>query len=603
MGLLPKLKYSDSLTQTVQVNFGGLRHHKNCADGELYDMANLTARDYPVMSTRDLRSYTERRSTVPAVSIFMKNGNLVWTESDGTVLLKATDNDSLYEVASAEPGKAAELVRFGDRVVLFPAMQLLNMTYPIKKVITSTNELPTNAKIDDAYIVEEQQGAGNGDLYVYDGASWVKNGKFNEPLATTMTVEGVQAKDGTLYGKEAKANTLVIPLQDVVVTDTLRFKVGDAVTITGMAIKENNKTAVIREIHSGDEDNTTELRFSENAFTLESSGTEPVTIARVVPEFDFIFEHGNRLWGAKGKTIAASALGDPTNWNVFEGLSTDSWELRTQEPGAITAGISFQGYATFFREDGRTVVYGDEPASFGVSFSMMPGVEAGARRSLGIAGGTLFYLNKGGMYAYDGGEYPASLSQVFGEGDIEGGLATYDGGRYYVQLKVDGVWGLYVMDAAKGIWMRETILGAETVTDMTYDGKDLYAMTVERETESIYLHKTWKLHGEQTGTMEPDLYAFAEFGDFTDGSPMKKAVNRLLLRMDLKENAEVTVYIQYDSSGIWEPVRRLEPGNRKMTYQLHITPRRADHYRLKVEGWGQWSIFSLAKQYYIGSER
>ena len=59
MGMLPKLKYADSLTQTVQVQFGGLRHHRNAGDGEIYDMANLTARDYPILGTRSYKSHSD----------------------------------------------------------------------------------------------------------------------------------------------------------------------------------------------------------------------------------------------------------------------------------------------------------------------------------------------------------------------------------------------------------------------------------------------------------------------------------------------------------------------------------------------------------------
>ena len=59
--------------------------------------------------------------------------------------------------------------------------------------------------------------------------------------------------------------------------------------------------------------------------------------------------------------------------------------------------------------------------------------------------------------------------------------------------------------------------------------------------------------------------------------------------------------IQFDSDGVLEPVSSLEAAA-KRSYYLPIIPRRADHYRLKLEGTGACRVYSLVREFYSGSE-
>ena len=149
-------------------------------------------------------------------------------------------------------------------------------------------------------------------------------------------------QDGTYAGEDAKANTIYA---SGAAWDSI-FKVGDAVTISGAVKHEsNNKTPIIREI-DGDY-----LRFYENTFTIGSGGdAETLTIKRTVPDMDFLCENENRLWGCKEDTIYASKLGDIFNWNVFDGVATDSYSVNVGSAGDFTACCSYLGYPCFFKE-------------------------------------------------------------------------------------------------------------------------------------------------------------------------------------------------------------------------------------------------------------
>lgn len=130
--------------------------------------------------------------------------------------------------------------------------------------------------------------------------------------------------------------------------------------------------------------------------------TEAVAITRLMPDLDFICENENRLWGCCDNTIYASKLGDPFNWNVFDGLSTDSFAANVGSDGAFTGCISYLGYPHFFKEDNIYKVYGDKPQNFQVVKSAGLGVMAGSEKSLAILGGTLFYLSREGWFLIRG---------------------------------------------------------------------------------------------------------------------------------------------------------------------------------------------------------
>ena len=54
---LPSLPNARSILRpVVRTVFGGLNHNPGAKDGELYDMRNLSAREYPLLSTRARRS-------------------------------------------------------------------------------------------------------------------------------------------------------------------------------------------------------------------------------------------------------------------------------------------------------------------------------------------------------------------------------------------------------------------------------------------------------------------------------------------------------------------------------------------------------------------
>lgn len=400
-------------------------------------------------------------------------------------------------------------------------------------------------------------------------------------------------QDGTYAGEQAEANTIYAAGADW----GSAFREGDAVSISGCTKEENNKTIIIREI-DGDY-----LRFYENSFAIDEGGdTESISIKREMPELDYICENENRLWGCKGSTIYASKLGDPFNWNVFDGLSTDSYAADVGSAGEFTACCSYLGYPCFFKEEHIYKVYGDKPSNFQVMGSASLGVEAGSWASLAIAGEVLFYLSRTGIVAYSGG-IPQNIASAFGTERFKNAVGGSDGTKYYVSMQdAAGDFQLFVFDTRTNLWHRED---EQEVIGFGWAG-ELYFLNAEGE---IWLNGNAREIPEGA-TEEAALEWEAEFADFYEYTsysssstpiPEKKGVGKFQIRIELDEGANVQMQIQYDSDGVWKDISTMT-ATKKRSFYLPVIPHRCDHYRLKIKGSGGARIYSLAREYYTGSE-
>lgn len=393
-------------------------------------------------------------------------------------------------------------------------------------------------------------------------------------------------QDGTYAGETAKANTIYA--KGAAWANT--FRVGDAVTITGCTTHpQNNKTVVIREI-DGDY-----LRVYENAFTIGASGdTENMRLARTIPDVEYMCENENRLWACKGDTIYASKLGDPFNWNVFDGLSTDSYAVDVGSAGDFTGCYSYRGYPCFFKEDYVYKVYGDKPSNFQVMGSASLGVERGSHNSFAIAGETLFYLSRTGIVAYTGG-IPQNVSAALGSKRYKNAVGGSDGIKYYVSMQDEtGEWSLFVFDTRSNQWHKE-----DAIELVAFGwGGDLYFLAADGK---LWVNGNARTQTVDTLTLEDPVQSMVEFGDFVENNPNKKGTSKLQVRIELEANASVTILMQFDSDGEWREVKTLTTTTKRSFY-LPIIPRRSDHFRIKLTAVGEYRLYSLVRESYIGSE-
>lgn len=525
---LPYMPHLDGLAQFRLSQFGGYDHRIGAQNGTIWDMKNLTGDHYPVLSSRPPR-YTVQ-------SVTKANGLYCM----GKVFL--VDGTTLYvdgEAAGTLEDNEKTMQGMSGRVVIWPD----------KKIYTKEGEL--------------------------------------ENLEASYSAAGLVFGDGTYAGQEAAANSITTT------GAAFPFQVGDAVTIAGCTVEPaNNLTLIVREIS---EDKKT-LRFYENSFTIpegEDSVTETgtVTLSRDVPDLDYICANENRLWGCKGDTIWCSKLGDPYNWNVFDGVSTDAWSVETGTPGDFTACFSFLGYPVFFKEDKVFKVYGDKPTNFQVMSSATLGVMPGSHKSLAVAGETLYYLSRVGIVAYSGG-VPRDVSAPFGDVRYQNAVAGSDGTKYWVSMEdaEDGTVSLFCYDSQAGAWWRED----ETELIQTGYLNGLYALT-----GNALLLLGRPVNVPEGAAKEGAVQSSVEFGDITMDSFDSKYPVRLRLRLSTVPEATVAAAIQYDSSGEWETVETAQSDKMRPFY-LSIPVQRCDHFRLKLSANGEWRLWALVVELYDG---
>ena len=384
---------------------------------------------------------------------------------------------------------------------------------------------------------------------------------------TGCTIDGTDVDaSGSLYAKITVAGI------------NSNFKQYDGVNISG-SISVLNGNKIIQAI------GTNYIVVAGKIGSIQSHNG--ITITRNTPAMDFIVEQDNRIWGCSSANheIYASKLGDPTNWNCYEGISTDSYTVTVGSDGDFTGAISFLGYILFMKEDCIHKVYGSKPANYQIFENACRGLAKGSEGSLAIVNDTLLYMSRYGVCAYSG-SLPESISYAFGDMKYSNASGGAIGDKYYISMSDGTNYHMFVFDERIGTWHREDNTQALYFT--YYDNKLYFSsgnkiMTVEgNDTEAIQ----W----------------YGEFSDFAEKTMNKKYVSKLQFRIELDEKAFFEAKIMYEDSGVWEPIATYS-GKIKKSVNADILIRRCDYYKIRLSGLGKFKLYSMSKTYSEGSDR
>ena len=546
--------YSDYIKKGVQTRFDGLNHNPGAGDGELFCMENMTGDYYPLLSTRRKRRVVKRlpihdeQTIGPTRYFYAPNGlfaygKLCWVDYNNFYY------DNELKKGDWNPNFGGYL---DNREKTFAALN--------RKILIMPDKVYYDLADDKLHRIETLSSA------------------------LKATVSG--------------GNTITLDITGPTAW-TAEYNVGDVVTISGFTgtLAPDNGDRIIRG------KTATELSFDDDSLVNGSQEDRmpKIKIQRKCPDMDYMCEAGNRLWGCKGDTIYCTALGDIFNWYRYDGLDTDSWAVDTGTAGDFTGCINYLGYPTFFKEDRIFKVYGNLPSNFQLMATATLGVAPGSGKSLAIAGDVLFYLSTSGFMAYTG-SMPQPVGEAFGDIRFTAATSGSDGLKYYTSaLDQDGEYSLLVYDPRRGTWHREDnthVISFCRLAGNTYYLDDEGYITV---TGNI-LENTVPDYGDEDAGLEEDFDWYAEFSDFTEGSPNKKGVSKLLIRLEPDDGAFVRVYLRFDSAGGWTQAGETAVSGVKRSVYLPIIPRRGDHYRLRIEGTGGCKVYSIAREYYEGSE-
>lgn len=385
----------------------------------------------------------------------------------------------------------------------------------------------------------------------------------------------------------------VSALNGVFTTNTLtltgvsgKFKAGDTVNIKGSSITGNNKDVYIKAV-SGNR-----LTVEDHTFTAGTSQTA-VTVTRRIPDMDYICESENRLWGCSNetRTIYASALGDPTNFYNYQGLSTDSYAVSVGSEGDFTGCCRISSAVLFWKERTLHKILGSYPAEYAQYTYSVEGLKAGCHKSLQVVNEVLYYMGEAGVHAYSGGT-PSRISPGFDGRDFGDAVAGTDGERYYLSVaEGPGVHHLFTYDLNRSIWLRED----ETdCVDFARLGNALYFLTSEGE--------VWQTQGGDDQQVSWE----AQFTPFYETILGRKRYTRLTLRLELPRGSWLRAQLR-GKNGVWETVAQWTTagaGSEKTDALTAVLPiRRGDKLELRLEGKGPFTVLDVMREFTVESMR
>ena len=577
MPQLPAMK-NEYIRRQFTDSFSGYRRRLKIEEGELFDCRNLSTAHYPLLSNRKRRGLV---GTLDAPGGLLAKEKLCWVDSGA--LWYGGEKTALDCLS---PGQK-QLVSMGAYICVFPDKLYYNTAEPtdfgsMEASYTSVGSVRISLCQADGSEYKTPALSDTAPEEPENAALWIDTSAVPHVLRQWSSALKEWVEAVSVYTRISFTSCGELPGL---------FKKDDGIEISGAELESINGVKLISAI-GGDENSPDYIVFPgliDEAFTQDAGY---IRISRTVPDMDYVIECRNRLWGcryAEGlNEIYCCTLGDFRNWRQYAGLASDSWTASVGSDGPWTGAVNFMGYPTFFKENRIHRVSVSAIGAHHVAETVCRGVEKGSHKSLAVVNETLFYKSRGAVCAWQGG-FPLTVSEALGEEVYSDAVAGAIGERYYISMKDRaGQSCLFVYDTDKALWIKEDGL---PVTDFAALGPELYALAEGR---------LWALMGTE-GEKETHVDWMAESGILCYQYPDRKYLSRYNFRVQMEEGAQMDLYVQYDSSGVWERKGRIKfRGTGTVT--VPVRPRRCDHLRIRLEGKGEFRLFSIAKILSIGSD-
>ena len=577
----------------MTTEFGGYNHSLKPREGEFFDTENITTDYYPIASGRKKRGIVRRLNSPSGMTA---KDSLIY--ADGADLYyNGKKVDGL--VLSTEKEKCPKkFVSMGAYLCIFPDNLYLNtadMTDFGSMEMSWEAEESTSVK----YSICKGDGAEYGKTTVADEAPKdAENGDLWIDSSTDTHILKQYSKNMNMWVEIA---TVYVKIEAKGIGQ--RIEKGDGIRISGCKYSGENEY-IKKQIEALNSTFTVKERGDNHIVVtglLDETYTQNggVNVTRKVPKMDYVTECQNRLWGCyygleDGKTvneIFCCKLGDFKNWEVYSGISTDSFKASCGTDGVWTGAVTYLGYPLFFKENYVHKVYISSGGAHQIVSMAIDGVQKGSDTSFAIVNDYLFYKSKTGINRFDGTQ-AVNISSDLGNEQYCDAVGGRLGEKYYVSMKdINEKWHLFVYDVKRGLWIREdntmALYFADIDNELYYIDGDSNELKTINGTEGKQEDKfPWKI----------------VFGDIGYEYFQKKYLSRFNIRMSLEEDGWAEIYTEYDSNGIWEKRGTINGTGISRTFTLPIIPRRCDHIRIKIEGSGEFKLYSISKILEIGSD-
>lgn len=568
--------------------FLGLDKRPRTYEGTFAAMGNMTGDPWPLMTSRKKRGLVTELSKPQGMMALDK---LAWV-NDGTLYYNGT--------ATAVTGLTAgekQLVGMGAYIVIFPDGEYYN-------TVDSTDYGSINRKW-------QSSGDVTFSLADMDGV------EYNMEEITVSDTEPEDPEDGDYWintGENTHAlNKYSEYYERWIGVSSVYVKIGATDIGKGLNVQDGVKVSGI--VYTGnDESLKKQIEFLNAAHVVQAVGDDYIVVIglidqnytqttgtvradREAPQMDYVIECNNRLWGCKYgvqdgefyNILYASALGDMKNWQKFMGTAQDSYFVYIGAPGPFTGAASHRGYPYFFKENSVIKVFGEKPSNFSTQVTLCEGVKPGSSKSLIPYNGALYYLSPVGVQYFE--SLPQSIGQALGGPLLEASAAGECGGKYYLSAKDETGWNLFVFDTERRIWHRQD--GSHVLAFAELSGEMYMLLT----NGSLYA-----LNGTAGTKEQEDVVWYAETNMMGYESPDNKYNGRFVIRAMAGETAVCRISCQWDGDGAWEPLGVIQGDGKVRSHTFSFIPHRADSMKLRLEGQGDFALYSIAREVGQGSD-
>ena len=573
--------------------FSGYHHARVIAAGESYDERNIGTEEYPVLAPRRPRGIWARPEDPQGL---IAKDTLCYVSGSRFVMDGRTYDLNLSTDPADCPKK---MVSMGAYVIILPDKKYINTKDPddcgcIEAGFVSTGTVQLMPCDVEGAALQDLTVSASPPESAANGAYWLDTGSSPNTLSRWSDAEGIWVQVTSTY-----------------VAVTAEGIGRDFAELDGIAVSGGEEDANLKSLMGSN----LIWRRQENTIVITgllpgpcSTGC-PITLRRTMPRLDYVIESGNRLWGCRyGEAengefvneIYASKLGDFKNWNVFQGISTDSWVGSCGSDGPWTGAASFLGSPIFFKQGHIHRVSGTLPSRYAISDTLAPGVQSGSGESLQNVGSVLLYLSDTAVCMYDG-SMPREVSEPLGTGRYHGGRAGSLGDTYYLSvLDEENAPVLFTYSLKRGIWHRQDDLRPLC---WCAGGDDLYCidektgriLSIMGAGEPEQEPMEWEVTSGELG-LEKSVTFYT-----TTVMPEAKYISLISLRLQMEPGASLTVSLQYDGASLWEKAAEIHGGSTLRSAALPIRPRRCDFLRIRIHGTGVSRIYSLVYRLEGGS--
>lgn len=511
--MMPTLKNNAHPKSHETVQFLGMSNRYPVTAGTLYDADGLGNAQFPSLSP--LPAETEVRTYDEPVRIFAHNGGMLCiTET------KLLWNDS----------PIADLSTYTDSIIqpedyLVAGINAQIVIFPLKIAINTTDNSIRKLDRDEKY------------------------------ANVSVSINEFVTQSGQYF--------------DLLRGCSTQFAVNDTVAISDASGNVLYSAATIRYIN-GDT-----IGFYANTLTKINGTNNNITLSRTAPKLSTLCESNNRLWGTDGNTIYACALGDPLNWNRYDGLSDDSYAVTVASDGAFTAAAHYGTHVCFFKENCIHKLYGSKPSNYQVVTVIAPGVKSGCARSIATIGSVLYFCGAGGIYAYDG-DTPSCISSNIDDTHIAFAVGT---AQQYIAYTGERT---IAFDTVRKLWYPQS---HDWLCDMAYTGGVVFL-----------LHPAGELcrRDADIDNAKPREW-WVQLADMDDTASNQKRLQKLVIQADVQRQGYLRIDVRTDD-GQWHEVYAVE-GTHNKVMNIPVYPNRCLSMGIRFRAYGNVTIRSIDRIY------